>query len=147
MKLFDVYGWAIGPKSEFTKPFRDNEELLEKANSFWKEVESYTLCYILTFVIIGIVLALVYYTYYNNKPGRHYHPKYWLMFGCFSLVFSFVATWLCQLLLLGTEIQGAVRLELTISSVNVLYVALLYLVMSVICCNTLSTNAYKIFKI
>lgn len=148
MKILDLYEWATGTMSSFTKPFAENEPLYNQAKVFWRNIESNSLVALLIFIIIGALMAIVYYWPFNDKPGRHYRPRYWWMFLAFTAVLSMVVTFAYECLAVNTpNIYGAVMLEFKLSLANALYSALVYLLFSVLWCSLLPTNAYRIFKI
>ncbi len=147
MKLLELYKWLIGTVSDFSKPFRENEELLNEARKFWRSLEGYSLFIVFLFIFLGAVLAVTYYTYWNNKPGRHYKPKDWLIYLLATFIICFLVTFGIEYLLCPPHLSGAVSLELKIAFGNALYSVGIYLIVSFIWCNLLPTNAYRIFKI
>ena len=147
MKLLEAfYGWIAGSKSDFTRPFRDSDTMLAQANKFWGTLESYSIFILLIFVFIGIILASIYFGPYNNKPGRHYRPRYWLMFMLVTLIVAFAATIGFECIACPPKLDGALVLELKIALGNSIYAVGMYLLTSFIWCNTLPTNACRILK-
>ena len=147
MKSLDLYKWLAGSQSDFLKPFRENEELLNLAKKFWNDFESSGIIIIITFVVLGILLAAIYYGSYNDKPGRHYTPLHWIgfLFGTFVLTFLF--TWLIEYIMITPKLNGAVMLQMKIALCNAIYAVGLYLLTSIVWCYALPTNAYRLFKI
>lgn len=146
MKLLDLYEWIAGSMSDFAKPFQENEALFNQAKSFWRHLESFSIILVLLFIIIGIIMAVLYYWLYNNKPGRHYMPTHWLLFWAVTFVMGFVITFLFEYAVAQPRLDGAVMLEVKIALGNGIYSSILYLVISIVWCNALPTNAFRIFK-
>lgn len=148
MKLFGVlYGWMASSKSDFTRNFRDNEILLSQANKFWTNIESSSMIILLISIVVGIMMAWSYYGPYNNKPGRHYRPRYWFIFMLLVIVLTLILTLGFECLAYPPQLQGAFVLELKIALINAIYAIGVYLLASFIWCNTLPTNACRILKI
>lgn len=146
MKLFDIYTLLIGKEAAFLNKFQQNDQLYAQAQAFWNKLENNSIVFFGLLILFGVGWAWYYYTPFNNMAGRHYHPKWWLIF----MVICFVST---LLLTLGTayfiaepKLDGAFTLEFNLSLVNSLYATVLYLFISWIYCNWLPTNAYRLLK-
>ncbi len=146
MKLLELYKWLIGTVSDFSKPFRENEELLNEARKFWNNLEANSLFFVFIFIGLGILMAVFYYTYWNNKPGRHYKPKDWIIYLVATFIICFLLTLGIEYLLCPPKLNGFL-IELKLALGNALYSVGVYFVVSFIWCNWLPTNAYRIFKI
>lgn len=146
MKLLKLYSWIAGSLTDFTKPFRENEALYKQARAFWDKLENSSLVIVLIFLVLGIAWAIYYYTSYNNSPGRHYTPKHWILMLLITLVITFLMTLGFEYFAVKPKINGAFLLEVKIAIGNALYAAIAYLFTSIVWCNTLPTNAYKMFK-
>lgn len=132
--------------SNFTKPFQDNEALFNQAKAFWRHLDGSMMVVIAIFVVLGIALAFTYYKPYNDKPGRHYTPIHWLLFLGITFVFTFALTFGFEYIAVKPVLKGAVMLELKTALGNAIYASVLYFVASVVWCNALPTNAYRLFK-
>lgn len=146
MKLLNLYKPFIGTKEKFINEFQNNDAQYDQAKQFWNQLESISLFVVLMFIVLGIGLAAYYYCPYNNSPGRRYTPKHWGIFWLISFVVTFVVTLSFEYLSVAPKLDGAFILEMKIAIGNAFYGAILYLFVSVLWCNTLPTNAYKIFK-
>lgn len=146
MKLLDLYEWIAGSMSSFTKPFQDNEALFNQAKAFWRHLEGSTMITIAIFVVLGIALAAIYYMPYNDKPGRHYRPTHWLVFMVVTFVLTLLVTWGFEYIAVKPVLNGALMLEFKVALGNALYATVLYFLTSVVWCNALPTNAYRLFK-
>ena len=146
MKLLDLYEWIAGSMSSFTKPFQENEALFNQAKAFWRHLEGSTMITIAIFVVLGILLAVIYYKPYNDKPGRHYRPTHWLLFLIVTFVLTLLVTWGYEYVAVKPVLYGALMLEFKVSLGNAIYATALYFVTSLVWCVALPTNAYRLFK-
>lgn len=147
MKLLKLYSWIAGNMADFTKPYTENKALYSQARAFWNKLENSSMLIVLIFLVLGIAMAAYYYTSYNNRPGRHYTPKYWLIMLVVTFVLTFIVTFGFEYLTLKTTINGATMLEVKIAIGNAIYAAGIYVLTSIVWCNLpLTTNAYKLFK-
>jgi membrane-associated HD superfamily phosphohydrolase len=132
--------------ADFAKPFSENKALYDQAKGFWNELEKFSIFIVLLFLVLGIAWAAYYYTSYNNSPGRHYTPKHWILMFLITVVVTFLVTLGCEYLAVEPKINGAFGVELKIAIANAIYAGLAYLLTSIVWCNTLPTNAYRMFK-
>ncbi len=146
MKAIEIYGWIAGSMSDFTKPFQENEALFNQAKAFWRHLDSTMIIVFGIFVGLGIGLAIYYYTKYNNVPGRHYKPKHWFIFLVITIIATFALTWAFEYIAVKPVLNGAAILEMKIALGNAIYATVVYFITSVVWCNALPTNAYRIFK-
>jgi len=148
MKLKYLYGWWVGKKAAFVNSFGENEQLRAQAETFWRHLESGTLFYILAFIIVAVLLAYLYFKPFNDMPGRHFRPRYWVIFGVISMVASFVLTLGIAYFTAAPKLQGTWPIELKLSLANCVYTGLLYFTVVSICFwNFSKTNAYKFIKL
>ncbi len=98
------------------------------------------------FVFWGIALAIYYYIPYNEKAGRHYRPTHWLGFLLATFLATLVVTLGFEYIAVAPKLGGAFMVELKIALGNAIYASVLYIVTSVVWCNALPTNAYRLFK-
>ena len=147
MKLLKLYSWICGTMNDFTKPFADNKALYSQARAFWNKLDNISLVFVLICVVLGIAIAYFYYTQYNNKPGRHYTPKHWLIWLAVTAVATFLLTLGFECLAVAPKITGSFVLELKIAFGNAIYASIVYFLTSVVWCNCFPTNAYRLFKI
>ena len=146
MKLLKLYSWIAGNMADFAKPFSENKALYNQAKGFWNKLENSSLVIILIFLVLGIAWAAYYYTSYNNNPGRHYTPKHWILMLLITVIVTFFVTLGFECLAAEPKINGAILLEVKIAIANALYSAFTYLLISIVWCNYLPTNAYRMFK-
>lgn len=140
------YGWIAGSMSDFTKPFQENEQLYNQAKTFWRHLDGFMPIVIAIFIILGILLAWYYYKPFNDKPGRHYRLRYWCGFLAVTFFLTLALTLVLEYIVAKPTLNGAFRLELMIAIGNALYASVLYFLTSVVWCNALPTNAYRLLK-
>lgn len=146
MKLLNFYEWIAGSMSSFTKPFQESDALFDQAKAFWRHLEGSTMITIAIFVVLGILLAVIYYKPYNDKPGRHYRPTHWLLFLIVTFVLTLLVTWGYEYVAVKPVLYGALMLEFKVALGNAIYATALYFVTSLVWCVALPTNAYRLFK-
>lgn len=146
MKLLKLYSWMAGSMSDFAKPFKENENLYKQATAFWNKLENSSTVILLICLVLGIAIAAFYYTSYNNRPGRHYTPKFWALMLVITFALTFGATFGFEYLSVKPTLQGATMLEIKIALCNSLYAVFVYFLTSVVWCKWLPTNAYRLFK-
>ena len=98
------------------------------------------------FVVLGVALAAIYYKPYNDKPGRHYRPTHWLLFMVVAFVLTLLVTWGFEYIAVKPVLKGALMLEFKVALGNAIYATGLYFLTSLVWCNALPTNAYRLFK-
>lgn len=146
MKLLSLYKPFAGTMSDFTKNFEKNDALFNQAKAFWRQLDDFTIFIFVTLLAIGIGGAAYYYSVFNNLPGRHYKPKYWGIFLLMTFIATLVVTIFFEYLVVHPSLSGAFWLECRIAFGNAIYASLLYVIVSILWCNSFPTNAYRIFK-
>lgn len=146
MKFLSFYKLFAGSMTDFASQFMNNETLYNQAKNYWQKLESSSPIIFIIFLALGISLAVFYYQPYNNRPGRHYTPKHWLIFLAITFVLTFFVTWGFEYFAVPPKLDGTTMLQLKIALGNAIYASLLYFVVSVVWCLALPTNAYRLFK-
>lgn len=147
MKLFKLYEWITGTMADFTKPFQNNDDLYKQAQAFWKQLDVSSIIFVAIFLLLGIVMAGIYYKPFNDKPGRHYKPKYWIYFLLTTFVLTLLVTLGCECAIAQPKLDGSFILELKIAVANAIYSSFIYIFVSWIWCQfNLPTNAYRLIK-
>ena len=92
-------------------------------------------------------MASIYYKPFNDKPGRHYKPKYWIYFLLTTFVLTLLVTLGCECAIAQPKLDGSFVLELKIAVANAIYSSFIYIFVSWIWCQfNLPTNAYRLIK-
>ena len=147
MKLLKLYEWIIGTMSDFARQFQDNETLYNQARKFWSNLEASSIIIVGIFIVLGLIMAYTYYKPFNDKPGRHYKPKYWWLFLGITFILSFLITLGAAYFMVPPKIDGSFVLELKIALANAIYSIIVYVLISWIWCQfNLPTNAYRYLK-
>ena len=147
MKLLKLYEWIIGTMSDFAKQFQENETLYNQARKFWINLEASSIIIVGLFIVLGLIMAYTYYKPFNDKPGRHYKPKYWWIFLGITFILSFLITLGAAYFMVPPKIDGSFVLVLKIALANAIYSIIVYVLISWIWCQfNLPTNAYRYLK-
>ena len=146
MKLLKLYEWIAGKMTDFLSQFQNNESLYQQARVFWNKLEGISTILLIIFLVLGVLLAFFYYKPYNNRPGRHYTPAHWLFFLLVTFIAGFAVTYCVEYLMVPPRLNGAWKLEFMIALGNAIYASAVYFIVSVLWCNFLPTNAYRLFK-
>lgn len=143
--MLGIYKIFIGGKPSFLRPFEGEgqEALYQQATIFWNQLDSIAFWLPFVVAIVGGGLAYYYYGPFNNKPGRHYLPKYWWGTMVVCAVVSFLLSLLIPMGLVGTSFKGSLGLECKLAFGNMIYSILFYLIISFIWCRWGKTNAYR----
>lgn len=150
MKIIDIYGWGLPNQAEFLRHFQGNDAQTKFARQLWAGLDSCTVWFLITFIVIAVVMAIVYYGPYNNKPHRHYKIKHWFLWLGIAAAATFVVSMLIGVFGVNSPMTTyKIPLVLRVSAVNLLYSVGVYFVVSFIVCNikALKTNAYRFLKI
>lgn len=146
MKLFDIYTLWIGKESDFCNKFQSQDDLYKQAKDFWETLGNLSFVFLIILLVLGIGSAFFYYTPFNKMAGRHYHPKWWLIFMVICFVSTLLFTLGAAYLFAEPKLDGAFMLEFNLSLVNSIYATVLYLFISWLYCNYFPTNAYRLLQ-
>ena len=131
---------------DYVNHFRNNQALYNQARAYWNKLESFSSIIFIIFLFFGILMAAIYYLPYNNRSGRHYTPKHWLLFLSITFVLTFIVTWAFLYIGVPPRLDTTAFLQLKIAFGNAIYASVLYFIVSVVWCLALPTNAYRLFK-
>ena len=137
------------PSRRISSTFKNTDTLYNQARALWSKLDSCTVWFIVAFVVIALVFAIIYYGPYNNKPRRHYKVKHWLIWMGITTLVTFVVTLVIGLIMVKSPLAARYGLILRVSGVNVLYGIGIYFIAALLVCNMpfLKTNAYRFLKI
>lgn len=134
-------------RGKFLQGFAGNDQLKAQAEQVWRQLDGLSPILLILTAVIGIGLAIYYYTVYNEMPGRHYKIQHWGIWAAVSFVLSLVGTAVIEYVGIKTNIRtGLTSLYWLCSLNNAFYCLLLYVATSFFWCNYCRTNAYKFFK-
>lgn len=139
--------FLLPSKGKFLQNFAHNEQLKAQAEQVWRQLDGLSPWLLLLTAVLGIGLAIYYYTAYNEMPGRHYKIKHWGLWAGIAALLSLIGTVAIEYVGIKTNIKtGLSSLYWLCAINNALYCAILYFVTSVVWCNFCRTNAYKFLK-
>ena len=137
--------FLLPAKGKFLSGF--NEQLRQQANNVWGQLDDLSPFVLILGFILGVGLAVIYYTAFNEKAGRHYKMRYWAIWALLSSVLTMVITIAIEYVGVKTNLKsGYAELYWLCAIHNALYALGFYLFTSIIWCNAFPTNAYKFFK-
>lgn len=138
--------FLLPAKGKFLNGF--NEQLRQQADNVWRQLDGLSPVLLILGLVLGVGLAVFYYTGFNEKPGRHYKRRYWLMWALLSFVLTMITTVAIEYVGVKTNLKsGYAELYWLCAINNAFYAFVGYFVTSIVWCNAFPTNAYKLFKI
>lgn len=149
MKIADFYGWGLPKQNDFLNHFKNNDMSYHQAQELWSKLDSSTVLFLITFIVLTVVIAIIYYGPYNNKPNRHYKVNHWFIFMVITTIATFVMSLGAGFLTVQSPLPARIGLIFRISGINAIYSIGLYFFIALLVCNIpfLKTNAYKFLKI
>lgn len=136
-------------KGKFLQNFANNDQLKAQAEQVWRQLDWLSPILLILTAVLGIGLAIYYYTGYNEMPGRHYKIKHWCLWAAIASILSLIGTAVIEYVGIKTNIKtGLTSLYWLCAINNALYCLILYFLTSVVWCNLkfCRTNAYKFLK-
>ncbi len=139
--------FLLPSKRKFLQNFANNDQLKAQAEQVWRQLDALSLIQLILTAVLGIGLAIYYYTRYNEMPGRHYKIKHWCLWAAMAFVLSLIGTAIIEYVLITTHIKsGLASLYWLCALNNAIYCLILYFLTSLVWCNFGRTNAYKFLK-
>ena len=143
MGLIKFYHPFVGKQSEFEDKF--SEDTMEYATAYWNQLDEKCIIFVILLAVISLGSCIVYFTVYNNMPGRHYKNTHWLMFYLLQAVVGCGAfTYLVAYLIATPTLDGSGMLIFKLALGNMLYSIFSFGILSVIWWIALPTNAYRL---
>ena len=123
-------------------------QMYQQAQIFWNKLDSVCPVFVIIFILVGILMAYMYYGPYNEQPHRHYLVKHWAKFLGFCAVVSLVATFVVAYVAATPRVNGYLSIEILLAIGNTIYSVGIFFVTSLVWCNCkrLPTNAYRFWK-
>lgn len=138
--ILGILTWLTSKKA-YLASYADDESAKKVAARLWNSVTSYELWAFVFMLCLTIAFCYYYYFPFNNKPGRHYHLKFWALFYVMTVVFILFGTFfffLCCAKNSGFDTWLLWR----ISFMNAAYSFLAYIVCSIMFSR--KSNAYPL---
>ena len=148
MGLLDIFKWGLRNQSEHLSIYSNNEELYNAALSLWNSLEIASFYAIVALIVIGLLLPCFYYYVYNKWPGRKYSIQHWILWLVITLFLTIVVNIFLGRIIVTSTLKEKLEFIWNISIISGIYAILMYLVVSIIICNSpVPTNAYRFLKI
>lgn len=95
MKLFT---WPyLGQDALAQRDFQDDEQALTAVKQFFSAIDGTSTILLIISIVLPAVICIYYHKGFNNKPGRHYIPKYQFMFFLVSAAATLVVSWIVEI--------------------------------------------------
>lgn len=128
-------------KKDYLAPYVEDESAKKAATKLWSTIVSGDLVLWGLMFLITVSVCYYYFFPFNEKPGRHYHPKWWGLFYIVVLLLVFLSTFIgCWCIAKNPGFD--IGLLLKVSAINMFYAAILYFVISIGFIKTGKSNAY-----
>ena len=142
-----LYGWVLPNKQHYINGY-NNEQLRNMAHSFWNSLDSASIYFLISAVVVAILLACYYYYGYNKLPGRKYKVSHWALWLGVTAVVTILLTLVIGSVMVSSTLPDKGEFILKISLINGLYASVVYFIVSfIICYLPVPTNAYRFLKI
>lgn len=144
------YHWFLPNEQAFINTFGDNEARQNAARSFVRSLSNCDSLLFWSCLGVTIITCVLYYTWYNNtvKPfGYHYRKSHWATWLGIALLLTFVVAFCCMSTLKNVNLDGTASFIWGFYFGNAIYCFVCFIIVSMIWCNYLPTNAYRWFKI
>lgn len=146
INILTVLTWFTSKKA-YLANYADNESAKKAATRLWNSIDSSEWILFIIMIVLTVLYSWGYFFPYNNKPGRHYRPGYWLGFGMCNLISVFLITFIvCYIFVPNPGFD--IWLLVKVASANTLIALILYYIISTIINRNGKSNAYPwyIFK-
>ena len=132
-------------KKDYLTPYTEDEAAKKAATKLWNTIDSMDIILFIVMFMLTILIALWYYFPYNQRPGKHYHPKYWWIFGVGAVSFVFASTFgICYFIAKNASFDYTFLIK--VSAVNALYAILVYFILSLFINKSGKSNAYPYIR-
>lgn len=143
INILTAITWLF-PKKDYLAKYADNESAKKAATRLWNSIDSGDMILVAAMFILTFAICWYYYFPFNNKSGRHYHPKYWGYFFAVSFIFVLALSYAgCCMIAKNPGFDTGFLFK--VSLLNAGYAVLVYLIMSMIINRTGKSNAYPLF--
>ena len=146
INILTVLTWFTS-KKEYLASHADSESAKKAATRMWNAIDSTDWIPFVIMIVLTCVFCWLYFFYFNEKPGRYYHPKHWVKFGGYNLIVVALTTLgLCYILTPNPSFDYWFLTKVII--INTIYALVLYYIISNIINRKGKSNAYPwyIFK-
>jgi uncharacterized membrane protein len=124
--------FLLPSKGRFLSNF-DNEELKAQADLLWRQLDGTLFWLFFGALVLGILIAYVYYGPFNERPGRHYQIKWWVLFVVITLGVTLLSSVALEYTMTSTHLKSNVASLFWLCALNnAIYGIVIYLIVSVI---------------
>ena len=141
MEISDYYGFFVGPETKFVDNVPGGSK--EIAENFWASLNSTCGIFFGWFLICSILGCIIYFTIYNNLPGRHYKITHWFGAYMITCLIAFLGSAVWGYLFTNPSVTGSEWLIWRIAFGNLIYSVFAFLVISFVWWLLFPTNAYR----
>lgn len=143
LRLLNILTWYTTKKAYLT-PYTEDEAAKKAATKLWNAIDHNNFILVGSMILLTIFIGWVYFYPFNQRPGRHYHPKYWGIWGGIAIVLTFILTFVfCYFTAKNPSFDYALLLK--VSALNALYSIIVYAVITFFINRYGNSNAYPIF--
>lgn len=140
INILTVLTWFTSKKA-YLANYADNESAKRAAMRLWNSIDSIDWIPFVLMIVLTVLHCWGYFFPYSNKPGRHYHPKYWVGFGLCNLILVFLMTFIvCYVFVPNPGFD--IWLLVKVAFANMLIALILYYIISTIINRNGKSNAY-----
>lgn len=143
LKLLNILTWYTSKKA-YLAPYTEDEAAKKAATKLWNAIDNSNLILVIGMILLTIFIGWGYFYPFNQRPGRHYHPKYWGIWGGIATVLTFFSTFIvCYFNAKNPSFDYALLAK--VSAINALYSIPVYLIITLTINKLGNSNAYPIF--
>lgn len=150
MTLSDLFTWTyLGQDSRALRDYQDDEQIYIAVNQFFNTIDGTSVWLLIISLTLPIAICLLYHLWFNNKPGRHYRPRFQLLFFAIAAVATFVMSLIIErLIVLVPDVESNLGVFLLLVSLGAMCFGMfVYVVTAILVGLTGKTNAYPLHKI
>lgn len=138
--LLFILTW-FSTKKAYLAPYADNESAKKAATKLWNAIDKGDFFLFGIMLLITLIICLLYFFPFNKMPKRHYHPKWWVIFGVITLIIVFAATYfVCTFIAKNASFDSMFLIK--VSAMNTFYAVAAYLIISFLINRSGKSNAY-----
>lgn len=142
--LLTILNWFTTKKA-YLASYENNENAKKAATKLWTSIDKGDFIPFLAMILLAVLICYLYYIPFNKRSGRHYHPKYWVIFGLIAIISVFAITYVLLAFVVAKNANFDPTFIVKCSLMNTLYGIFFYLVISAIFCKSGKSNAYPVF--
>ena len=148
MGMLNLYDWGLPNQAAHLSGYKNNDSLYNTARLLWNNLDSASMYFLATAIIVGLIIVAYYYYGYNKLPGRKYKISHWAIWLGVTALVTLLLTMVWGNIFVPSTLKEQSGFILRVSLINGLYASAVYFISSFIICNIpVPTNAYRFLKI